>query len=196
MLDALRKPSDSNMFNFGVRAIRQFKSELPGWPQYCQHVLEIPQVREADPGLIQFIDAALREQGLRRGESQTQESPMLRGSGEASVCDPNGIIDDTHIDNGVGEDSRVRDTESTSDQLPASHSQGSEIPHSMQRSCWAFVLGCSDCCIFLHFAVRLFVLLALSHASVVSSVEHMMFARMHNVPVCMICTRHDENFMW
>lgn len=126
------------MFNFGVKAIRQFKSELPGWPQYCQHVLEIPQVGVADPSLVQFIEAALREQGLRRSDSQTQESHIPRGSGELPVGDSNGKIESSQIDNGVSEDSRVRETETASDQLPVSHPQGTTT--------WLNVIMPLNCC--------------------------------------------------
>lgn len=90
VLDALRKPADPKMFNFGVRAIRQFKTELPGWPQYCQFVLEIPQVQEADPGLVQFIDAALREQGLRNDRPEEPEGAI--GMRNTQLSDTNGVL--------------------------------------------------------------------------------------------------------
>ena len=59
VMDALKKPSDSSMFKFGLTAINQFKQQLPGWPQYCAQVLQLSPVREADPELIAFIESSL-----------------------------------------------------------------------------------------------------------------------------------------
>jgi CCR4-NOT transcription complex subunit 1 len=58
VLDALRSPMGSKMFNFGVQALRQFQSRLSEWPQYCSHLLQIPDLAQAQPDLIQFIQAA------------------------------------------------------------------------------------------------------------------------------------------
>lgn len=69
VLDALRKTSDQNMFKFGLTAVNQFKQELPGWPQYCAHILEIPEVRDADPELAAFIETALVNKSARTGDS-------------------------------------------------------------------------------------------------------------------------------
>lgn len=55
--DALRHPVGSKMFNFGIQALAQFKSRLHEWPQYCQHLQQIPDLFKARPDLL-MMDAA------------------------------------------------------------------------------------------------------------------------------------------
>ncbi|KAI7893233.1 CCR4-Not complex component, Not1-domain-containing protein [Mucor mucedo] len=50
--DALRNPVGSKMFNFGIGALLQFKSRLHEWPQYCQHLQQIPHLVQARPDLL------------------------------------------------------------------------------------------------------------------------------------------------
>ncbi|CAG8680674.1 868_t:CDS:2, partial [Cetraspora pellucida] len=59
VLNALRNPSDSKMFNFGVQALLRFQSRLPEWPQYCSHLLQIPQLQQSHPDIIQYVRSAL-----------------------------------------------------------------------------------------------------------------------------------------
>lgn len=66
VIDALQSEDNPNMFKFGLTAINQFKTELPGWPQYCAQVLRIPRVREADPELAAYIEAALANKSNRK----------------------------------------------------------------------------------------------------------------------------------
>ncbi|GAA5806524.1 hypothetical protein HPULCUR_012060 [Helicostylum pulchrum] len=62
VLDALRNPIGSKMFNFGVQALLQFKSRLTEWPQYCAHLLELPDLAKVQPDLIRWIQAELQVQ--------------------------------------------------------------------------------------------------------------------------------------
>lgn len=59
VLDALRNPLGSKMFTFGVQALRQFQSRLSEWPQYCSHLLQIPDLVQSQPDLIQYIQNAM-----------------------------------------------------------------------------------------------------------------------------------------
>ena len=65
VLEALRKPpispSNTRMLRFGLFALHQFKSRLPRWPQYCQHILQIPHLREHDPQLVAEIALCLQQ---------------------------------------------------------------------------------------------------------------------------------------
>lgn len=54
VLDSIRHPIGSKMFNFGIQALSQFKSRLHEWPQYCNHLLQIPDLVKSRPDLIQF----------------------------------------------------------------------------------------------------------------------------------------------
>ena len=38
VLDAVKRPTDSNMYFFGVAALDRFRTRLKDYPQYCQHI--------------------------------------------------------------------------------------------------------------------------------------------------------------
>lgn len=59
VLDALRKPPGSKMFKFGLYALEQFKARLCEWPQYCSHILTIPQIKTHHPDIIDIIEKVL-----------------------------------------------------------------------------------------------------------------------------------------
>jgi CCR4-NOT transcription complex subunit 1 len=63
--DALRNPLGSKMFNFGVQALKQFQNRLSEWPQYCSHLLQIPDLAQAQPDLVAFIQAAMNNHEVR-----------------------------------------------------------------------------------------------------------------------------------
>lgn len=52
VLESLRHPVGSKMFNFGVEALSQFKSRLHEWPQYCQHLQQIQDLVKSRPDLV------------------------------------------------------------------------------------------------------------------------------------------------
>ncbi|KAI8146312.1 CCR4-Not complex component, Not1-domain-containing protein [Fennellomyces sp. T-0311] len=68
VLDALRNPVGSKMFSFGLQALAQFQSRLPEWPQYCVHLLQIPQLQQANPDLARFINSSLQTAQLQQSE--------------------------------------------------------------------------------------------------------------------------------
>jgi CCR4-NOT transcription complex subunit 1 len=55
VLDALRKPPGTKMFQFGMTALQQFQHRLHEWPQYCQHIMQIPHLGMAHPDLVSFM---------------------------------------------------------------------------------------------------------------------------------------------
>jgi len=57
VLEALRKPTDSNMFYFGVAALDRFKSRLKEYPQYCQHVQAIQHFKDFPAHLVLWVEA-------------------------------------------------------------------------------------------------------------------------------------------
>jgi len=56
VLEALRKPIDSNMSWFGLIALDRFKGRLKEYCQYCQHVASIPHFKEFPPHLIKWVE--------------------------------------------------------------------------------------------------------------------------------------------
>merc|ERR1719186_1703977 len=56
VLEAVRKPPETNMYYFGIAALNRFKACLKDYPQYCQHVASIPHFKEFPPHLIQWVE--------------------------------------------------------------------------------------------------------------------------------------------
>ncbi|CAJ0849761.1 6099_t:CDS:2, partial [Entrophospora sp. SA101] len=59
ILSALKNPVDSKFYIFGIQALMQFQSRLLEWPQYCSHLLQIPQLQQSHPDIIQYVKSAL-----------------------------------------------------------------------------------------------------------------------------------------
>lgn len=88
VLEALKKPMGSKMFTFGVEALSHFKDRLAEWPQYCSHLLQIPQLRQAAPELVDLADkhalgAIVSTKEKKGGEevdapSSSQEESLLQ----------------------------------------------------------------------------------------------------------------------
>ncbi|CAG8523976.1 14374_t:CDS:10, partial [Acaulospora morrowiae] len=91
VLNALRNPADSKMFNFGVQALRQFQSRLPEWPQYCSHLLQIPQLQQSFPDIVQTVKSALASNiSAPATSSSVSTSSNINniGNGDASSSQP------------------------------------------------------------------------------------------------------------
>nr|CAG8466511.1 6213_t:CDS:10 [Entrophospora candida] len=56
ILSALKNPVDSKFYIFGIQALMQFQSRLLEWPQYCSHLLQIPQLQQSHPDIIQYVN--------------------------------------------------------------------------------------------------------------------------------------------
>ena len=69
VLDALRKPQGSKMFAFGSDALEQFKRRLTEWPQYCQHLAQIPHLAQAHPDLLHLFSKG-NDQTVALGRSE------------------------------------------------------------------------------------------------------------------------------
>ncbi|KAI8375479.1 CCR4-Not complex component, Not1-domain-containing protein [Blakeslea trispora] len=79
VLDALRNPVGSKMFNFGVQALEQFQSRLADWPQYCSHLLQIPHFVHSQPKLVALIQQILAGQQLNHNEDLTDQQGDSNG---------------------------------------------------------------------------------------------------------------------
>jgi CCR4-NOT transcription complex subunit 1 len=80
VLEALRKPLNSNMFKFGMCALEQFKQRLVEWPQYCHHILQISHVRQSHEELINYIQNALSS-GRKDAATPTNTPPQQPAAG-------------------------------------------------------------------------------------------------------------------
>lgn len=57
--DALIKPVDSKLFQFGVFALNQFTKRLPSLPNYCVSVSQIAALRSKHPEIMSHVDLVL-----------------------------------------------------------------------------------------------------------------------------------------
>lgn len=55
------------MFQFGVGAISQFKSELHLWPKFCERALAIPHLKTVDGALCAYMEKIVRAGGEGSG---------------------------------------------------------------------------------------------------------------------------------
>ncbi|XP_013418035.1 CCR4-NOT transcription complex subunit 1 [Lingula anatina] len=62
VLDALRKPSGSKMYLFGIAALDRFKTRLKDYPVYCQHLARIPHFSQFPQHMIEYVDFGSRSQ--------------------------------------------------------------------------------------------------------------------------------------
>lgn len=90
VLEALRKPSSSKMFKFGVLALDQFKTRLGEWPQYCAFLSQIPQLRQAQPKLMEWVDRA-------KGSAEAMAHASADGSGVGVPGAPSVALSDPAI---------------------------------------------------------------------------------------------------
>ncbi|KAI7825698.1 CCR4-Not complex component, Not1-domain-containing protein [Gamsiella multidivaricata] len=78
VLDALRNPPGSKMFNFGARALTCFQSRLQEWPTYCTHLLQIPHLIQARPDIVQYIESI--PPSVNAGVQDSTASPSVQAS--------------------------------------------------------------------------------------------------------------------
>ncbi|KAI8372978.1 CCR4-Not complex component, Not1-domain-containing protein [Radiomyces spectabilis] len=78
VLESLRQPLGSKMFNFGLQALVQFQSQLPEWPQYCSHLLQIPDLQQANQDLYRVITSALQLDPAHMDNRPVLQVPQVR----------------------------------------------------------------------------------------------------------------------
>jgi CCR4-NOT transcription complex subunit 1 len=85
VLEALRKPTESNMFYFGVAALDRFRGRLKEYPQYCQHVASIPHFKEFPAHLVQWVEHGTLSQEPPSKPSAPVLPPSLAGAPQQQV---------------------------------------------------------------------------------------------------------------
>lgn len=83
VLEALRQPVGSKLFNFASQALYQFQSRLPEWPQYCALLVQIPHLHQALPDVMQQI-ARLLKQADSMTEVKGDPMMLAQVSGQSS----------------------------------------------------------------------------------------------------------------
>ncbi|KAL4585826.1 hypothetical protein LXL04_010452 [Taraxacum kok-saghyz] len=82
VLDALHEPAISKIFFFGIHALENYVDRLIEWPEYCQKVLQISQLRDTHPELVSIIEHTLSRTscGLRESDKAHNASTDLQHS--------------------------------------------------------------------------------------------------------------------
>ncbi|XP_055890770.1 CCR4-NOT transcription complex subunit 1-like isoform X2 [Biomphalaria glabrata] len=62
ILEALRKQPNTNMYHFGMNSLERFKTKLKEYPQYCQHLAQIPHFMQLPAHLIEYVEYGARSQ--------------------------------------------------------------------------------------------------------------------------------------
>jgi CCR4-NOT transcription complex subunit 1 len=57
VLQALN-PQNPRLFQFGLLALNQFKQRIPEWSEFCSHLRQKPQVLQAIPDLVYYLNLA------------------------------------------------------------------------------------------------------------------------------------------
>ena len=73
VLEALKKPTSSKMYYFGIAALDRFKARLKDYPSYCQHLAAIPHFSQFPPQLIEVCAPT----SLRNSKSLKKEGIYL-----------------------------------------------------------------------------------------------------------------------
>lgn len=93
VLEALRKPSrpdaSGKMFRFGMFALEQFKDRLGEWPQYCSHIVQIPNLIANHNTLVQEI-----EQSMQRPTDRQRLPPTAVPPGPPKLVRPDGSAEE------------------------------------------------------------------------------------------------------
>eukprot|EP00927_Polykrikos_kofoidii_P002672 TRINITY_DN11067_c0_g5_i2.p1 TRINITY_DN11067_c0_g5~~TRINITY_DN11067_c0_g5_i2.p1 ORF type:complete len:2502 (+),score=564.25 TRINITY_DN11067_c0_g5_i2:638-7507(+) len=59
VLEALRRPTHTKMFRFGILALEQFLEKLPTWPQLCHHITLVEHMKDVVPEYVEYAQAIL-----------------------------------------------------------------------------------------------------------------------------------------
>ncbi|KAJ6229832.1 ccr4-not transcription complex [Anaeramoeba flamelloides] len=117
ILDALKKPKDSNLFKFGILALSQFSNRLSEWPQYCIHIL--PLLEKTQPYLYQIVNLiinnhtekelenTLNNESLKNNNfnNGTNENPYLPfGNNNNKTINNNSGLDNNNNNNNNNEE--------------------------------------------------------------------------------------------
>lgn len=81
ILDALKYPVNSKMFNFGIQALAQFRDRLSEWPQYTLLLSKIEGLRSF-PTIVESIATTLKQLAQKDPEGRMMASPKM-GNAEA-----------------------------------------------------------------------------------------------------------------
>lgn len=86
VLDAVKKPPGSKMYNFGVVALDRFRLRLREYPQYCRHLTNVEHFNQLPKHLIECIECGVSSQEpLARSEGALWPSSLM-SSFESSVA--------------------------------------------------------------------------------------------------------------
>jgi CCR4-NOT transcription complex subunit 1 len=80
VVEAAAKPPADPMFKFGLEALAQFRGQIGAWPAFCNQLLQIGAVRDADPELYAMMEKVRR----RRCRAPAREPAHLHQAAAAA----------------------------------------------------------------------------------------------------------------
>jgi CCR4-NOT transcription complex subunit 1 len=85
VLEALRQPAGSKLFQFGVQALAQFQDRLPEWPQYCALLLQIDYLHQTLPEVVHLISSFQNHQNGPPGDLNMMNPSMIQPEDEGTL---------------------------------------------------------------------------------------------------------------
>ena len=82
ILEALRQPIGTKMFQFGVNSLTIFEYRLKEWPQYCALLLQIDHLSQALPNTIREISTFSNPNAVASGDIAGARSPAQQHGNE------------------------------------------------------------------------------------------------------------------
>ena len=76
ILEALRQPVGSKLFQFGVNSLAHFQDRLVEWPQYCALLLQIDHLHQALPDAMRIISNFSNQKIAAGVQPNNQQSPI------------------------------------------------------------------------------------------------------------------------
>ncbi|XP_050425870.1 CCR4-NOT transcription complex subunit 1-like [Adelges cooleyi] len=79
VLDSLKSPPDTKMYNFGIIALNRFKNRLKDYHQYCTHIAAIPHYHQFPPHLIEYVEYGKTSQEPPPSSRLIEQTEMVQG---------------------------------------------------------------------------------------------------------------------
>ena len=101
VLDALRQPPDSKLFDFARETLRQVQDSLLGWPQFCSYVLQACPPHRRCRTIRVHNDDLWRRLFVSTPPAITASAPLADHSAGAAPCSGDHLLASCHRDSDV-----------------------------------------------------------------------------------------------
>jgi CCR4-NOT transcription complex subunit 1 len=110
VLEALRQPSNTLLFKFGIHALAQFQSRLAEWPQYCSLLLQIEHLHQSTPEIIRYIKSMPAQPAVDTTDlGAVSTSPQFDDGNIFSALSLDGILRGMDLNGFVDPEEQIQD---------------------------------------------------------------------------------------